>query len=185
MSTCTQCGRSIRPIRPDSRYCMLPDCRKAYEREREKRRIRSGRVTAPVPQADRPDLPPLGVLLYDADGARVQCHVCGRWLGALSGHLRSHGMTASDYRQAYELPRGQSLAAPATQATLRAHALAHDLAATGRANLARAATPGRPKGTAARIGERIIRSKQAMVIGSPPSRAGPHGRPPYAVGNPE
>jgi hypothetical protein len=42
---------------------------------------------------------PLGVLPYDADEDRVQCHLCGGWFRALApGHLRRHHTTADEYR---------------------------------------------------------------------------------------
>jgi hypothetical protein len=40
-----------------------------------------------------------GVLPYDGDEDRVQCHLCGGWFRALApGHLRRHDTTADEYR---------------------------------------------------------------------------------------
>ena len=109
MSTCTNCEAPITAIR-GGRFCMRPECRRAYQREYEaNQRKRPGRVRQGLPQPGLPGLPPLGELVASADGSRIQCHACGRWYGALSGHLRSHGMSLNDYREIYELPRGQPL----------------------------------------------------------------------------
>lgn len=42
----------------------------------------------------------------------IYCMICGKGFKTLSRHLKTaHGMTASEYRKAYDIPRGQSLAA--------------------------------------------------------------------------
>ncbi len=46
---------------------------------------------------------PLGQMLTDGD-ERVCCHICGRWMKAVGGtHLRWHGWTIDDYREAFRL----------------------------------------------------------------------------------
>jgi hypothetical protein len=46
---------------------------------------------------------PLGEMLHDGD-ERVCCHLCGRWMKAVGGtHLRWHGWTIDDYREAFQL----------------------------------------------------------------------------------
>jgi len=78
----------------------------AYRREHRPR---------PAPGARaRGDLPPAGALLADADGARLQCHGCGRFYPGLALHARrAHGLSPDDYRARYGLARGRSLYAPA------------------------------------------------------------------------
>ena len=46
---------------------------------------------------------PPGRLVVSADG-RLACHLCGRWFTHLGAHLRRHGWTAAQYRDAVELP---------------------------------------------------------------------------------
>jgi hypothetical protein len=54
---------------------------------------------APLPQ-ERGDLPSRGELVADDDGARLQCHVCGRFFAGLALHARnSHGLTPEQYRE--------------------------------------------------------------------------------------
>ena len=66
----------------------------------------------PVPQRD-PGLPAHGVVVFSADGTKVQCHCCGRWLGSLNLHMRTHGLDARTYKEAYDLKRTVSLWPPA------------------------------------------------------------------------
>jgi len=46
---------------------------------------------------------PPGQLAISDDG-RLACHLCGRWFTHLGGHLRRHGWTAAQYRDAVGLP---------------------------------------------------------------------------------
>lgn len=40
-----------------------------------------------------------GVLAFDGDTDKIQCHFCGNWYGALSKHLhKEHNMTAAQYK---------------------------------------------------------------------------------------
>ena len=113
---------------------------------------------APLPQA-RGDLPPLGALVADDDGARLQCHACGRFYAGLALHVRhGHGLTPAQYRERYGLARGQSLYAPAYQAKLRAAALARDAGAVGAAVLRAVRAPARPPGRAHRLATRVAAS---------------------------
>lgn len=42
----------------------------------------------------------------------IYCMICGKGFKTLSRHLKTaHGMTAGEYRKAYDIPRSQSLAA--------------------------------------------------------------------------
>lgn len=57
---------------------------------------------------------PLGRLEFVDDGRRVLCHLCGRPLRLLSTtHLRQHGWTPQEYREAFGLNRSTPLCAPA------------------------------------------------------------------------
>ena len=110
---------------------------------------------APLPQ-ERGELPPLGTLVADDDGARLQCHICGRFYAGLSLHVRnSHGLTPVQYRERYGLARGQSLYAPAYQAKQRAAALARDAGGVGAAVLSEVRAPGRPPGRETRLATRV------------------------------
>lgn len=72
----------------------------------------------PVSQADL-SLPPRGVLLVDPDDElRVLCHVCGDSYVQLGTHVRSHDLTADEYRERYELNRTARLVSPAQAALL-------------------------------------------------------------------
>ena len=48
-------------------------------------------------------------------GARVACHLCGRWFRSVTAHLRAHGWTKERYCQAFGLERGQPLEGPETR----------------------------------------------------------------------
>jgi predicted transcriptional regulator len=59
-------------------------------------------------------LPPPGRLVADVDGARVQCHLCGRFYAKLGYHVsQRHGMDPDEYREQFGLNRGTPLASPA------------------------------------------------------------------------
>ena len=74
----------------------------------------------PIPQEGRPQLPPLGILIADDDGERLQCHVCGAFWRGLVYHVRqSHYLDAATYRETYGLNRTAVLVSPALQASLR------------------------------------------------------------------
>jgi len=62
----------------------------------------------------------LGVLAESKDGARIQCHICGKMFKALGTHLRkSHGMTAHEYRGQFGLNRGTSLSSAVSRELTR------------------------------------------------------------------
>jgi predicted nucleic acid-binding Zn-ribbon protein len=61
---------------------------------------------------------PLGEMLYDGHD-RVCCHVCGRWMKAVGGtHLRWHGWTIDEYREAFQLGQQTPTCAPGLSARL-------------------------------------------------------------------
>ena len=62
---------------------------------------------------------PLGEMLSDGD-ERVCCHLCGRWMKAVGGtHLRWHGWTIDEYREAFRLGRQTPTCAPSPDASPR------------------------------------------------------------------
>jgi hypothetical protein len=116
---------------------------------------------------------PLGVLPYDADEDRVQCHLCGGWFRALApGHLRRHDTTADDYRALVGLNPRLTLSAPSTS-QLRAGQLRERIASDERiragmnlgAALARSGLlQARAREVAAQRGVRVQR-EQTLVEG--------------------
>jgi hypothetical protein len=64
---------------------------------------------------------PLGRLDFVDDDRRVLCHLCGKPFRLLSAtHLRRHGWTPLEYRQAFGLNRGTPLCAPVLSEQRRA-----------------------------------------------------------------
>lgn len=114
-----------------------------------------------IPQPDQ-TLPPRGQMVFSADGARVQCHVCGRWLGSLNTHLRMHGLNAETYKETYDLKRTASLWPPNLKHKQSEAAFERDQGAVGREYLPRGIT--RPKGLANRLGTRIEASDQRKGV---------------------
>lgn len=55
--------------------------------------------------------PDFGRLIRDETADTVLCHVCGRAFRALGAHVRVHGMSAAEYRQAFGLLRTRALSA--------------------------------------------------------------------------
>lgn len=52
----------------------------------------------------------LGVLLFDGESDKIQCHICGDWFYALGSHLRwEHKMTASKYKELVGLRKRTAL----------------------------------------------------------------------------
>src|SRR5207244_130881 len=132
----------------------------AYQRERHR----------PQPAAQgRGDLPPLGILLADDDGARLQCHACGRFYAGLALHARNrHGLGPDAYRERYGLARGQSLYAPAYAEKLRRAALARGQGAVGAPVLREVGNrAGRPPDRPTRLGTRIRASQDRRRRGAP------------------
>ena len=60
-----------------------------------------------------PKLPPIGVLLIDDDGSRIQCHVCGDWYINLAQHAYlKHGLPAHMYKEQAGLNHSTKLMSP-------------------------------------------------------------------------
>jgi hypothetical protein len=60
---------------------------------------------------------PPGELSISADG-QIACHLCGRWFTHLGVHLRRHGWTAAQYREAVGLPLHRPLCSAATSSRI-------------------------------------------------------------------
>lgn len=126
---CVDCGAIAAP-RPGVR---CGECSARHRAERNKRYQPAYHAIhrpspVPRPQPD-PALPPMGALVHDDDGERVQCHVCGRFYGSLPTHIRTHGLDADAYKARFGLARGTPLWSAVTVAKQRAAALARDQAA--------------------------------------------------------
>jgi putative zinc ribbon protein/ROS/MUCR transcriptional regulator protein len=76
--------------------------------------------------ADRtPYFAPLGEIPYAADEDKVQCHLCGDWFRLVgASHLRWHGWTLDQYREAFHLLKRTSTASAGVSAKLRRNAIA-------------------------------------------------------------
>lgn len=63
---------------------------------------------------------PPGQLVREPGTGQVCCHLCGRWFVALGSHVRQHGYTAAEYREAMGLGRGRALVAADLSGSIRA-----------------------------------------------------------------
>ncbi|CAA9298119.1 MAG: hypothetical protein AVDCRST_MAG89-261 [uncultured Gemmatimonadetes bacterium] len=122
----------------------------------------------PVPQRES-TLPPLGMVRFSENGERVQCHACGAWLRSLNGHVRMHGLSMAEYKEAYGLARSLSLLPPRQQERQRTIALARGFGESGRVILRDVPRPPRPVGQEVRLSSRIRSStaKQGTYRGRP------------------
>jgi hypothetical protein len=136
----------------------------------------------PLPQED-PRLPPLGILIADDDGSRLQCHICGRFYPSLGRHVvKAHHMTGDAYRERYGLNRKTSLGSPALQAKFRALFSAHLDAirpaippGAGVERTLRQANASAPRRLQARLVASATRRRSLSARPSPP-RPGPRVR---------
>jgi len=65
----------------------------------------------------------IGVLAVEDGGARVQCHMCGRWWSHLGCHTtRAHGVTPEEYKTQFGLMSGTGLVSPVLAERRRQHA---------------------------------------------------------------
>ena len=123
------------------------------------RQYRQVHRPSPAPREQGAGLPPLGHIAVSDDGAKIQCHVCGRWLGALPSHIaRQHGLTAAEYKEAYGLARSASLWSPECQAKQREAAIARDQASAGRPFSANRQPEIDPSSRVQRLSTRSLRS---------------------------
>jgi len=69
-----------------------------------------------------------GVLLFDGESDKIQCHICGEWFDALGRHLNDkHGITAADYKDKVGLSRTTALINEKFRASLIANGLSKRL----------------------------------------------------------
>lgn len=65
-----------------------------------------------------------GVLLFDGETDKIQCHICGQWFLQLGGHLtREHNMKAEDYKKTVGLSKRTALVGEVVRAKLIATGL--------------------------------------------------------------
>ena len=108
--------RWIRPQGSPADPCSAPGCdRDAISHGlclRHYKAARSKHADEPAPRVGQPvGAGVYGRLSEDAEG-RLICHECGGAYLSLAAHVfLAHGMTADEYREAYELPRTTKLAA--------------------------------------------------------------------------
>ena len=113
----------------------------------------------PAPEPiSRGDLPPMGKMVFSADGTKVQCHVCGRWYGALNMHLRVHDLDGAAYKEEFGIARTASMLPPVTQEKYRQATIARDQGSIGRDYLPPA------KGRAIGIKNRLSTQVDASVV---------------------
>lgn len=110
-----QCVVCLAPMRErinQGVFCRQPDCRNDLQMA-----VRFARHARPA----RPGLPPIGQMVYSPDG-EPQCHVCGQFVRRSLGQhsRRSHGITADEYREEFELNRQQGLSSEAAFANYSA-----------------------------------------------------------------
>jgi hypothetical protein len=89
-----------------------------------------------------PYFAPLGEIPYDRDEDKVQCHLCGDWFRFVgASHVRWHGWTLDEYREAFQLLKRTSTAAAGVSDKLRRNAIARKETNERWANPPRATTP--------------------------------------------
>ena len=64
-------------------------------------------------------LAPKGEIWYDKDG-KIKCHICGRSFNKLSSHIvQVHNISSSEYKEMFELNKGQKLTSKAMEEYFR------------------------------------------------------------------
>lgn len=118
---------------------------------------------SPTPLKQPSNLPPVGGVRTTED--KIQCHICGRWFGALTMHIiKLHRMTVDDYKHKYGIARNTPLWSPATIELQRKSAIARDQGSVGRAVLATMSRPDPAllRGVNRRLESRVSQSKQRL-----------------------
>lgn len=145
--------RWIRPQGSPADPCSTPGCdRDAISHGlclRHYKAVRSKHADEPAPRIGQPvGAGVYGRLTEDAEG-RLICHECGGAYLSLAAHAYlAHGMTASEYRETYELPRTTKLAAPSVRERIgRSSARPENLARLARARDPQAAADARTDDT--------------------------------------
>lgn len=108
--------RWIRPQGSPAAPCAAPGCDRDTVSHglclRHYKAARSKHAGEPAPRVGQPvGAGVYGRITEDAEG-RLICHECGKAYLSLAAHaFLAHGLTADEYREAYELPRSTKLAA--------------------------------------------------------------------------
>jgi predicted transcriptional regulator len=108
--------RWIRSPGTPAAQCSAPGCERAAISHglclRHYKAARSKHADEPAPRIGQPvGAGVYGRLTEDAEG-RLICHECGQACLSLAAHImRTHGMSAAEYREIYELPRTTKLIA--------------------------------------------------------------------------
>lgn len=148
--------RWIRPQGSPAAPCAAPGCdRDAVSHGlclRHYKAARSKHAGDPSPRVGQP----VGAGVYgrisEAADGRLICHECGGAYLSLAAHVYlAHGMTADEYREAYELPRTTPLAAASVRERISASASRPDM-------LARLARVRDPEAAAAARTDETFRS---------------------------
>ena len=127
-----------------------------------------------------PYFAPLGELPYDPDEDKVQCHLCGDWFRLVgAGHLRWHGWTLGEYREAFHLLRKTSTAAAGVSDKLRRNAITRKRTNERWANPPPAATPS-PTGRGVPRWRSLAALRPQLASELHPTRNG--DLDPYALG---
>jgi predicted transcriptional regulator len=145
--------RWIRPQGSPADPCSSPGCdRDAISHGlclKHYKRARSKHADAPAPRVGQPvGAGVYGRIAEDEDG-RLICHECGQACLSLAAHIaRTHGMSAAEYREVYELPRTTKLiAASIRERTGKRSASPENLARLARARNPQAAANARTEET--------------------------------------
>ena len=145
--------RWIRPQGSPADPCAAPGCERDAVSHglcmRHYKAARSKHAGEPAPRSGQP----VGAGVYgrvdeDAEG-RLICHECGGAYLSLAAHVfLAHGMTADEYREAYELPRSTKLAAAGVRERIgRSSARPENLARLARVRDPKAAAAARTDDT--------------------------------------
>lgn len=145
--------RWIRPQGSPADPCAAPGCERDAVSHglclRHYKAARGKHAGEPAPRVGQPvGAGVYGRLSEDADG-RLICHECGKAYLSLAAHVYLvHGMTADEYREAYELPRTAKLTASSVRERIgRSSARPENLARLARARDPQAAADARTDDT--------------------------------------
>ena len=134
--------RWVRSPGTPAAQCSAPDCDRAAVSHgiclKHYKRARGKHADEPTPRVGQPvGAGVYGRITEDEEG-RLICHECGQACLSLAAHvMRTHGMSAAEYREAYELPRTTKLIA----SSLRERTGARASSPENLARLARARDP--------------------------------------------
>lgn len=41
----------------------------------------------------------VGVIMWDSENDKIQCHMCGKWFDSLTGHIKAHDISPTQYKE--------------------------------------------------------------------------------------